>query len=112
MDNKIERIVEKQLKYYNKLDLDNFVDVFSEDIEVFVLGESVPYIVGRDEFRARYSERFKSANLHAKVTNRMIKGNTVIDYEEVSGIADDEVVIAIAIYEINDDCITKVRFVR
>lgn len=104
-------LVELQLKYYNAHDVEKFVDVFHEDVEIYVLGENEPYMVGRDAMRERYSTRFESPDLHASVTNRMVKGNVVIDYEEVTGIGPD-MVIAIAIYEVEDEWIKKVRFVR
>lgn len=107
----VERLVEEQLKHYNNHDLEAFVQVFDEDVEVYVLGEKAPYMVGRDAMRERYGIRFQSKDLHARIIHRMIKGNTVIDHEEVTGIGED-IVYAIAIYQVGEKAIEKVWFVR
>lgn len=112
MHNPVIALVEKQLFHYNNRDLEPFIEVFSEDVEVFILGQNDPIIVGRQAMRATYRERFKSRGLHANVTNRMVKGNVVIDYEEVTGIVENETTIAIAIYKIEDNFIKTVHFVR
>lgn len=105
-------MVKEQLRHYNAHDVDNFVAVFDDEVEIYVLGESTPYMVGREAMRVRYGERFKTPDLHAEVTNRMVKGQVVIDYEEVTGLKENETVIAIAIYEIEGQYIKKVHFVR
>ena len=112
MNNPVIELVEKQLFHYNNRDLEPFLKVFSEDVQVYILGQSQPIMVGRQAMRERYKERFMSQGLHANVTNRMVKGNVVIDYEEVSGIVENEITLAIAIYEIEGDFIKTVHFVR
>jgi hypothetical protein len=112
MNNPVIDLVEKQLYHYNRKELEPFLEVFSEEVEVFILGEKEASLVGRDAMRQRYVERFKSEGLHAKVTNRMVKDSVVIDYEEVTGIVENEVTIAIAIYEIQGEFIKKVHFVK
>lgn len=112
MNNPALALVEKQLFHYNNRDLEPFLEVFSEDVQVYILGQSQPIIVGRDAMRIRYKERFMSEGLHANVTSRMVKGNVVIDYEEVTGIVANETTIAIAIYDIEGDFIKTVHFVK
>jgi hypothetical protein len=41
----------------------------------------------------------------------MVLGNFVVDYEEVTGLPDVDVLHAIAIYEVNDGAIQKVWFI-
>lgn len=112
MNEHVISLVEKQLHHYNNRDLEPFLRVFSEDVEVYILGDKEPSLVGRVAMRDKYAQRFQCTGLHANVTNRMVKGSVVIDYEEVTGIVEDEITIAIAIYEIEGDFINKVYFVR
>jgi hypothetical protein len=69
---------------------------------------------GHDAMRAQYSSLFNaSPNLQARLLNRIVVGDYVIDEEEVSGrIAEGypEKVHAVAIYRIVGDKIVHVRF--
>jgi hypothetical protein len=65
--------------------------------------------------RENYTRLFERApELFANVTNRMVQGRFVIDYEEVTGISSDgSVTTVIAIYHVNEDGdIDRVEFVR
>jgi len=56
----------------------------------------------------------RAPTLHAHVTQRMVKGRVVIDYEEVTGIPGRSgMTTAIAIYHVNrDGKIDRVEFVQ
>lgn len=106
-----EELVQMQLDAYNDHDIDKFISTYSESIEVFSYGSSAPELVGMHEFKTRYEERFKNKKLKARVLKRIIKGNIVIDEEYVSGIMDTQTCV-IAIYEVVNNEIIKVTFVR
>lgn len=57
------------------------------------------------------SARFNLPGLHAKLSNRMVFGSKVIDQVLVTGIPDGPMEAA-AIYEVTEQGISKVRFVR
>jgi hypothetical protein len=62
--------------------------------------------------RKRYAEIFeKSPRLHCELMKRMAVGSFVLDEERVTGMGDD-VVHTVAIYEVKDGGIAKVRFLR
>lgn len=101
-----------QLDAYNKQDLNAFVEWYSEDVEVYEFPSNTLRMKGHAAFREAYAKRFKTPGLHAKVTQRMELGNFVIDYEEVSGIEIDKKSYVIAMYEISNQKISKVWFLK
>jgi hypothetical protein len=104
-----EAIVEKQLAAYNSRDLDKYISMFSENIQLFNFpGEMI--LEGKELMRERYKIRFESQNLHAVVVNRTLLGDYIIDHEKVSGIRDG-IVEASVIYHISDGLIDKMWFI-
>ncbi len=79
-----EEVVETQLKRYNDHDLDAFCSCYSDDIELINLPESEPYLRSRDSLRELYGNKFANPALKARIVNRMVKNNFVIDHEKVS----------------------------
>ena len=103
---------QRQLDAYNAHDLERFVAEYTEDVEVFVLPDPKPVSVGKAALAAHYRDnRFNLPELHAKLVNRMVFGNKVIDQEVVYGVPGAPLDGA-AIYEVTDKGISKVWFVR
>lgn len=107
---KPEEVVQKQLDYYNNHNLEGFCFTYSDEIEVINLIDNTIIFKGKKALEDRYRERFTNPDLFAELTNRMVIGNKVIDYEEVSGIKEGEIVKAVAIYEIQENLIRRVWF--
>lgn len=105
-------VVNKQLEYYNAGDIEGFVSTYSPDIRIFNLGEEEPFLTGLTELKARYTQRFSNPKLRAHIANRIVVGDRVIDYEEVTGIKENEVSRVVAIYEVKQGLIHRVWFVR
>lgn len=104
-----EEIVEKQLAAYNNKDLEKYISMFSEHVQLYNFpGEMI--LVGKEQLRERYKIRFESPNLHAEVVNRTVLGEYVIDHEKVSGIR-ESLVEASIIYHISDGLIDKMWFI-
>ncbi|MBX9768689.1 MAG: nuclear transport factor 2 family protein [Bdellovibrionales bacterium] len=105
-------LAQGQLDAYNKRDLETFLTFFSEAVEVYDF-PNTPRMSGMSDFKKTYEKLFRdSPELHCKLVGRISVGNIVMDQEEVSGINGKPIVRVIAIYEIENDLITKVRFVR
>lgn len=105
-----EDVVEKQLKYYNENDIDNFCSVFSDDVKVYRMPENKLSIDGIEEFKKRYKKSFEVSQSQAKIVNRMVIGNQVIDHEHVTTVLSDKVTSAVAIYEVRGCQISRVWF--
>ncbi|MEP5341391.1 MAG: nuclear transport factor 2 family protein [Algibacter sp.] len=107
-----ESIVQKQLIAYNSRDLDVFSSTFSADIVLYNFNEEQPILSGIDELKKVYKEIFdKSPKLNASLTSKMVLGNTVIYNEKVTGRI-NTVLDVIAIYEVKDNLIYRLTFIR
>ncbi len=105
-----EEIVNKQLEVYNLKDIEAFLATYSAAVEIFNFPNENRYI-GRDKMRERYSKFFDATpDLHCEIKSRIVIGNKVIDEEYIT--ANGNNFSAVAIYEIKNDKIAKVTFVR
>ena len=106
-----EAFAQRQLDAYNDRDLERFVREYTEDVVVYRLPDPIPFIVGRAALAAHYRDnRFSLPDLHARLVNRMVFGNKVIDHELVAGVPGAPLDVA-AIYEVSEAGISKVWFV-
>ena len=105
-----ESFAQRQLEAYNARDLDRFVGEYTEDVVVYRLPDTTPAIAGRAALAAFYRDnRFNLPQLHARLVNRMVFGNKVIDQEYVTGVPGAPLEVA-AIYEVTERGISKVWF--
>lgn len=110
-----EQLADKQLEAYNKLDIDAFMDVFSDDVKVY--DDLSKYNVSdKAGMRKNYELWFATVDtVKCKIINRIVAGNTIIDYEELTYRKAGEkakVMKAIAIYRIKGDKIVDATFLR
>jgi hypothetical protein len=104
-------LIDKQLAYYNAHDLEGFVSTYAEDVKIYHLLDNKVILEGRDALREAYKERFLVLKVHATIDNRISIGNKVIDHESVTGLKKDEIVHAVAVYEVLHDLIKNVWFI-
>jgi len=108
-----EECAQAQLDAYNARDIEAFAAVYSHDVVLLDLKTGQPFCQGIDALRERYGTMFaEKTSLHCHLVNRMVCGNVAIDEEHVTGLRDDGIVHAIAIYETHQGLITKAWFVR
>jgi hypothetical protein len=107
-----ETIVQRQLDAYNAKDIAALMAVYAEDAQQFehptkLLAE------GAAQIRERLVARFKEPNLHARLVNRIVAGNTVIDHEIVTRTFPEGPgkIELVAIYEVQNDRIAKAWFI-
>ena len=107
-------VVQRQLDAYNRRDLEAFLGSFAQDAQIFDLGAGAPSFSGRNSLRDRYRDLFdRSPELCSTVVNRTTLGRVVIDLERITGrMGMTDVYDLLAIYEVEDDLIRRVHFVR
>lgn len=106
-----ERLVQEQLVAYNERNIDAFLAPFSDSVRIYNFPATLS-AKGRENMRFGYSRFFESnPKLHCTILNRIVEGNTVIDHEYVTGLANGLVLRAIAIYKIRDEKIAEVYFI-
>lgn len=107
------QVVEQQLEAYNNGDIDQFMAVFSTEIELWTLGEPSPRAIGHEEVRKIYAQLFEqSPELFSEVITRSVIGNKVIDYERISGRQGGELLFLVMIYEVKEGKIIRATAIR
>lgn len=105
-----ETPVQRQLDAYNARDLQAFLANYTEDVRVFRPPAPEPIMSGKPALAAHHANnRFNLPALHAKLVNRIVIGNRVIDHEHVTGIDAGTIEVA-AVYEVTDGLISSVWF--
>jgi hypothetical protein len=108
-----ETVVQRQLAAYNAHDIEAYMATFSSDVELFELPGSAPTLSGELAVRVYYADRFsQNPHLRGEVTERMIFGNVVIYREVLHGLQNSESVEIVAIYQVEDDLIRRIWFMR
>lgn len=107
-----ESLAQRQLDAYNAQDIEAFLEVYAEDVEVRTFPSNELTYKGIDKMRERYSNLFEqNPNQHAALLSRLVKGSIVIDHEYVTGRTNGMETHAIAMYEVSDGKIINVWFV-
>jgi hypothetical protein len=102
--------VQRQLEAYNAHDLERFLAEYADDVRVFRPPATEPVLSGKAAFGEHYAKnRFNLPNLHARLVNRIVSGNIVVDHEEITGLPQPNLA-AVAVYEVIDDRIRTVWF--
>ncbi len=109
-----EEVVQQQLDTYNNHNIDGFMSLFGEDVQLYNQADGKLLADGKKEVRRLYANLFdKSPNLHSELKNRMTLGNTVIDHEKITGrMGNNQPIELIVIYELLDQKINRVTVIR
>jgi hypothetical protein len=107
-----ETLVQQQLDAYNARNIDALMETYADDVQVFEHPSTLLAANAR-ELRERQIVRLQEPNLFAKLLNRIVSGNLVIDHELVTrtfpeGTGTLEMV---AMYQVEHDKIVKAWFV-
>lgn len=106
-------VAEAQLKAYNAKDIDAFMAVFSDDVTLWNLGDTIPWANGANKAREVYANLFASSpDLHSEVLTRTVIGNKVLDYERITGRKGGDVLFLIMVYEVRDGKIFRATAIR
>lgn len=106
-----EDLAQQQLDAYNGHNLADFLKPYAEDVKVYTFPNTLNF-EGKETMRKNYQFIEQTPDLHCKLLNRVVQGNTVIDHEEVVISKDRPPFNAIAIYKIKDGKIAEVYFIQ
>lgn len=76
-------VVQRQLDAYNARDVDALLATYAPDARQYELGGNL-LAGGHDAMRPRFAQRFEEPDLHARLVQRVVMGNLVIDHEVVT----------------------------
>jgi hypothetical protein len=98
-------VVQGQLESYNARDLHEFLQFFSDSVQVFRPPLTEPSLSGKARLADFYaSQRFNRSDLHATLLHRIVLGNKVIDHERIFGVQENPFELAV-VYEVQDGLI-------
>ena len=105
-----EAIVQRQVNAYNAKNIEEFMNTYSADVELYDFPQKV-FVKGSDEMKKIYGKLFsESPSLYCEIENRIVMGNTIIDKEKVR--RGKQIIHAVAIYEVVGGKIKKVTFIE
>ena len=96
-------VIQRQLDAYNARDIDALLATYAPDARQYEHPATL-LATGHDEMRARFALRFQEPDLHARLLQRVVMGNLVIDHEVVTRNFPEGkgAVELVAIYEVVD----------
>ena len=102
-------IVNKRMDYYNQHNFIEFIKLYSPEVEVYTYPDEL-LATGTANITSIFEPKFNAKSLRVEIVSQMHNGNHVINHEIVSenGIKTKY----ISIYEVKDNLIKSVRFVR
>lgn len=109
-----QAVVQENLDFYNKRNIDGFMSSFSSEIALYTFGKSEPIAQGIPAIRELYGKLFEdSPELYSTILHRTVIGNKVIDHESIIGRKGSKTPIELVmIYEVKDGKIVKMTVVR
>ncbi|MGE0706774.1 MAG: nuclear transport factor 2 family protein [Planctomycetota bacterium] len=105
-------LAQRQLDAYNAHDLPGFLACYDPAVRIHDLPGGELRMEGHEAMAARYGPMFQRPDLHAELVGRLAMGDWVIDQERVRGALPDQVVHALAIYQVRAGKIAAVWFAR
>ena len=106
-----EELAKQQLDAYNNHNLKEFLKPYADSVKVYNFPDQLQF-QGKEIMRERYQFIEKTPDLHCKLLNRIVQGNTVIDHEEVIVDKNRSPFYAVAIYKIEGEKIVEVYFIQ
>lgn len=104
---------QRQLEAYNARDIEAFLSVYDDACVVSAFPSGEVMFAGKPAMRARYGPMFAAhPQLHCDLVARVVFGPFAIDEEHVTGLVADQVVHAVAMYEVRNALIVRVWFFK
>ena len=105
------QVVQAQLDAYNAKDIEALLRTYAPDAEQYTLHGAL-LARGHEQMRERFLIRFAESDLQARLLNRTVMANVVVDYELITRNFPEGVgtVEMICVYEVADERIRKASF--
>jgi hypothetical protein len=109
-----EEIINNSMTAYNNLDIEGFIDCFSETINMVNFADNTKICSGIEEVRNMYQNLFENSPfLHSTIVSRIVFDNKVIDHESIVGrLGAADTVELVLIYELHAEKISKITVIR
>ena len=103
-------IVNERMKAYNEHDLESFLNVYSEDIQIFTYPNIPLGQPGKEHLKNIFGPMFDDGNISVVIHQQIVQGKYVINHETVTYAGNKQKYVSI--YEIDGGVIKSVQFIR
>ena len=103
-------IVNKRISAHNEHDLETFLSVYSDEIQVYDYPDIPLGSAGRDHIRKIFAPLFEEKSVTTEVHHQIEHGKYVINHETVT--RQGKTTKYVSIYEVQNGLIQSVRFIR
>jgi len=102
-------VVNKRMEAYNHHDLDSFLNLYSNDVEIFTYPDKL-LGKGKSHLRSIFEPMFQQKQVQVEIHGQFTKDSYVINNETVTD--GEKETKYLSIYKVKDGLIRSVRFVR
>lgn len=103
-----EDVVQEQVNAYNARDIEAFLATYSPEIKIYYHPNTL-YCSGLEEIKQRCQSLFESnPDLHVETINRIVMGSFVINREKVTGLSNNKIYNAAAVYKVQNGLIQQI----
>lgn len=103
-------VVNARMEAYNNHDIDAFIKVYSDDIQIYTYPNVAIGKKGKAHLRSIFEPMFSEGLVSVKIHEQISQGGYVINHETVTYAGKDTKYVSI--YEVENGLITNVQFVR
>lgn len=100
-----EMLVQRQVNAFNARNPDEFLSIYSDSAELYTFPDKL-MAKGKARLKPMYEGAFLNPELHAEISDRVVKDNIVIDQEGKKGKG------VLVMYEVKDGKIVKAWFIQ
>lgn len=102
-------VVNRRMSAYNAHDLESFLGTYNSDIAIYTYPDKL-LGKGIDHMQMLFEQMFESGDVRVEILSQLVSDSYVINEEIVTYSGEDTRYMSI--YEVRDDKIQSVRFVR
>jgi len=103
-------VVNARMSAHNAHDLEQFLAVYSETIQIYDFPNTPLGSKGKDHIRRIFSPLFNRQSVKTTIKSQMVNGEYVVNRESVY--REGKVIEYISIYEVKNNLIESVRFIK
>lgn len=103
-------VVNARMEAHNNHNLEKFLAVYSDDIQIYDYPNTPLGKKGKEHIRNIFAPLFKDKSVKTEIHHQIENGKYVVNHETVT--REGKITEYISIYEVEDDLIQSVRFIK
>ena len=103
-------VVNERMRAYNEHDIESFLKVYSEEIQIFTYPNEPLGKRGKEHLKKIFGPMFEEGNVSVAIHEQIVQGKYVINHETVTYAGKAQKYVSI--YEVEGGTIKSVQFIR